>query len=99
LTIPFHLLAVFRREKEIGEKNLECELTIFNPIGKEIGKIKLPARIESNHRRFRLRINGTFSVDSSGDYVFKVTGPEISAAEAILGVNFEWIEGASSSKE
>jgi hypothetical protein len=95
--IPFHLLAVFRRDNEVGEKELEFELVISNPSGKELVKLKLPMRIEAKHRRSRLRINGTFPVDSSGDYTFTVSGSGGVKAEAILGVNFEWIEGVNPS--
>lgn len=95
--IPFHLVAVFRREKEVGDKTIECKLVVLNPAGREIVKIDLPTKIEAKHRRFRLRVNGTFPVDSSGDYVFRISGKEIGSAEAIIGINFEFIEGKGSS--
>jgi len=94
VTLPFHLLIVFRRESEIGEKDFSYDLVVMNPIGKEIVKIHLPTRIEAQHRRSRLRVNGTFSIDSSGDYIFRVLNQDEVMGEALLGVNFECIEGA-----
>ncbi len=32
--LPFHLLAVFRREDEAGDRKVDYDLTISNPSGK-----------------------------------------------------------------
>jgi len=71
--INYEIVSLWYKTEEKKDVNIEIEVTVVNPDGKEINKFVNKFNIKPEHKRFRsrLKING-ITVQGNGDYWFIV---------------------------
>jgi hypothetical protein len=71
VVLPLHFIAILKRADEVGSISFTMNLSILKPNAEKPINFPLQVKMQSNHMRFRLRVNLSLEIEpESGLYNF-----------------------------
>src|SRR5205085_1850898 len=98
ISIPIQAIAILKRsEGEDGELAFVGQLEVTGPSGQSLINQPINARMETQHRRIRIKVNLGLPIQGSGLYKFKMRGRngDVMTVETDVRIAFHLERGAA----